>query len=79
MAEEEELFKEGVTDEEAQKVRAGLCERLNGALNDYGLKLFVPGNAIAGGPTKAQDPEVKDMLERTIGLACVVQIAGELG
>jgi len=79
MAEEEEPFKEGVTDEEAQKVRIGLCERLNGALTDYGLKLFVAGNAIAGGPTKAQDPEVKDMLERTIGLACVVQIAGELG
>jgi hypothetical protein len=79
MSREEELFKEAVTDEEAQGARVRLCYLLNDALNDYGIKLFVTGNAIAGGPTKAQDPEVKDMLERMIGLSCIVQIAGELG
>jgi hypothetical protein len=79
MTEEEELFREGVTDEGAHEARVRLCARLNDALNDYGRKLYVAGNAIAGGPATVQDPELKDLLERTIGLACVVQIAGELG
>jgi hypothetical protein len=74
-----EPFEEAVIEEETQRVRVDLCELLNAALTDYGYKLFVTGNAIAGGPTNAQDPDVKDILERTIGLSCVVQIAGELG
>jgi hypothetical protein len=79
MSKEEELFKEAVMDEQAQEARERLCRRLNDALNDYGIKLFVIGNAIAGGPNKAQDAEVRDMLERMIGLSCIIQIASELG
>jgi hypothetical protein len=79
MSEEEELFREGMMNEEAQEARERLCRRLNNALNDYGIKLFVIGNAIGGGPTKSRDPELKDMLERMIGLSCVVEISGELG
>jgi hypothetical protein len=79
MSKEEELFREAVMNEEAQESRERLCRLLNDALNDYGIKLFAIGNAIAGGPGKAQDPEVKDLLECMIGLSCVVQIAGELG
>jgi hypothetical protein len=75
----EGFVEEAIADEETQRTRAGLCDRLNDALNDYGLKLFVAGNAIGGGPTKTQDPDLKDTLERTLGLACVVQIGGELG
>ena len=79
MSKEEEFYKEAIVDEVAQGARVRLCYRLNDALNDYGIKLFATGNAIASRPTKAQDPEVKDMLERMIGLSCIMQIAGELG
>jgi hypothetical protein len=79
MTKEEEAFKEGVKDKKAQAVRVRLCAQLNEALNDYGLKIFAAGNAIGGGVAKAQDPELKDLLERMVGLSCVVQIAGELG
>jgi len=74
----EQLYTEAVTNEEAQTARAQLCHVLADALNDYGVKLFAAGNAIAGGPAKAKDPELKDMLERVIGLSCTIQIAGEL-
>jgi hypothetical protein len=79
VSKDEELFEEAVMDAEAQKARERLCRLLNDALNDYGIKLFFIGNAIGGGAAKAQDPELKDLLERMIGLSCVVLIAGELG
>jgi len=79
MTKEEEVFKEAIMDQEAQTARELLCARVNDALNDYGLKLFAAGNAFGGGPAKAQDSDLKDLLERMIGLSCVVQIAGELG
>lgn len=56
-----------------------MCEVLSQALANFGVKLYAAGSAIAGGPAKAKDPEVRDELERTIGLSCVVQVAGELG
>lgn len=79
MTDDEGHLARTLVDDDAQDARERLCDQLNAALNDYGMKLFAAGNAIAGGPMKAQDPEVKDLLERIIGLSCVVQISGELG
>jgi hypothetical protein len=79
MTAEEDAFVGAIKNTQAQAAREDLCRLTNNALNDYGLKLFVAGNAIAGGPSKAQDPDLKDLLERLIGLSCVMQTAGELG
>jgi hypothetical protein len=79
MTAEEDAFAEAIEDTQAQAAREELSRLVNNALNDYGLKLFAAGNAIGGGPSKAQDPDLKDLLERLIGLSCVIQTAGELG
>ena len=72
-------YAEAVSDEAMQLIRAEVCSRVSVALEDRGLKLSLAGAAIAGGPTKAADPEVKKLLEQTLGLGCVAQVAGELG
>jgi hypothetical protein len=68
-----------IDDADAQSARETLCGLLNDALTDYGLKLYAFGKAIGGGVDNAQDSELKSLLKSCVGLAHVIQIAGELG
>jgi hypothetical protein len=73
-----ELLKEALVDAEGQNARVELCKQLNAALLNWGSKLSLAGNFVGGGPTRSGGA-LRDELKRTLGLACVVQIAGELG
>jgi hypothetical protein len=68
-----------MNDEKSQRSRVALCGQLNSAFSDYGYKLFLASQTVAGGTTGAQDQDVKNLLEQVLGLSCVVQIAAELG
>lgn len=75
----DELLREALADVVTQNVRVELCKGLAAALSDWGEKLFHLGTNVAGGAAKAGDSSVGDVLNRTLGLSCIVQIAGELG
>lgn len=75
----DELLREALADVVTQNVRVELRKGLAAALSDWGLKLYLIGNTVAGGAAKAGNSPVGDVLNQTLGLSCVVQISGELG